>query len=84
MRRLERSGFVDVETSIEPAPVELPGDAAYAEFVSCVCIRHHLDRLPVGLREPFVAELTRLAAGDTPPFVLDYQRLNIGGRRAAA
>ncbi len=83
-RRLRAGGFVDVETWLEEAPVHLPSDAAYAEFVSSVCIRHHLERLPLNLREPFVNELTERAARDNPPFVLDYRRLNIAARKAAA
>jgi trans-aconitate 2-methyltransferase len=80
--RLLRAGFTEVETSLEDAPVELPAGPAYSEFVSCVCIRHHLDRLPLNLREPFVNELAERAARDAPPFVLDYRRLNISARRA--
>lgn len=82
-RRLSAAGFVDVRTSLEGAPVELPTDAAYAEFVSCVCLRHHLERLPLNLRDPFVSELAAHAARDSPPFVLDYRRLNIEAHKAA-
>jgi len=82
--RLREAGFVDVETSVEDAPVDLPDEAAYAEFVSCVCIRHHLERLPLPLREPFVRDLAAQAAQDSPPCTLDYRRLNIAARRGAA
>jgi hypothetical protein len=77
-------GFSVVDTSLEAAPVDLVNGQAYGEFVSVVCIRHHLDRLPLALREPFVNELTERAARDSPPFVLDYWRLNIDARKAEA
>jgi trans-aconitate 2-methyltransferase len=80
--RLLRAGFVDVETSVEPAPVLFPDAAAYRAFLSCVCVRHHLDRLPVPERDLFTAALADQAAADDPPFTLDYWRLNLSGRRA--
>jgi trans-aconitate 2-methyltransferase len=84
VERLKTAGFGAIDTSLEPAPVELPTDAAYAEFISCVCIREHLARLPLPLREPFASELTAMAARDSPPFRLDYWRLNVAARRGAA
>ena len=77
-------GFIDVQVWLEEAPVDLATGETYAEFVSCVCIRHHLARLPLSLRDRFVGELTERAARDHPPFVLDYWRLNIAGRKAAS
>jgi hypothetical protein len=48
-----------------------------------VILRNHLLRLPdAAARKPFLAELTRQAATDSPPFVLDYWRLNLRGRKA--
>lgn len=82
--RLRAAGFVDVEAWLEEAPVVLPTAEAYGEFVSCVCIRHHLERLPLDLREPFTNELTERAARDSPPLALDYRRLNIAARRPPA
>jgi trans-aconitate methyltransferase len=81
--RLDRAGFRDVRTWIEDAPVTLGDAAAFAEFVSCVCIRHHLHRLPPPLRDRFVGTLTDAYRDDPRPFVLDYQRLNIDARKAA-
>jgi hypothetical protein len=46
-----------------------------------VCLRHQLDRLPVGERERFIADVTGRAANDDPPYTLDYWRLNMSGRR---
>ena len=83
-RRLSAAGFVDVKTSSEPAPVDLRDAKAFAEFIAVVCIRHHLDRLPPELREPFTAQLTDEYRRDSCSFVLDYQRLNIDARKPGA
>jgi hypothetical protein len=80
--RLLRTGFVDVETSVEPAPVSFPNGAEYRAFLACVCVRHHLDRLPPAVRDLFTAALADQAATDDPPFTLDYWRLNLSGRKA--
>ena len=62
---------MDLETAVK-----------YADFVSCVCIRHHLERLPLQLRDRFTQDLTALAARDVQPYTLDYRRLNIDARKA--
>ena len=79
--RLERSRFVDVAVSLEPAQTPFPDVDAYAAFVATVCLRQHLERLPGDLRESFVRELSEAAAADDPPLTLDYWRLNIDARR---
>ena len=79
--RMKEAGFTDIEVWLEPAPTTFPEATAFAEFVSIVCLRHHLDRLPPDLRQPFVTRVTRLAANDDPPFTLDYWRLNIDARK---
>jgi len=80
---LRRAGFVDVETSIEPAPTVLDGAEHYKEFVRNIILRRHLENLPTpDLREEFMAKLTEQAASDDPPFSLDYWRLNLRGRVA--
>ena len=43
-------------------------------------MRHHVERLPVPLREPFVRDLALQAEEDDPPFTLDYWRLNADAR----
>lgn len=73
--RLERVGFDEVACWLEPKEVS-PADP-YA-FVQTVCLVRHLDRLPNGLREAFVARVLE-AAGE--PFVLDYVRLNMSAKR---
>jgi trans-aconitate 2-methyltransferase len=67
--RLERSGFSDVKTWLEPKRVE-PERA----FVKTVCLVRHLDPLPEDLREEFVDRVVE-RAGD--PLVLEYVRLNM-------
>jgi trans-aconitate 2-methyltransferase len=80
--RLERAGFVDVRTSLEPATTTLADDASYREFVTTVIYNAHLARLPEGaLRAQFIDEVTRRSAAENPPFTLDYWRLNLEGRR---
>lgn len=79
--RLQRAGFHDVDVSLEPAPTPFARAEQYAEFVSTVCLRHHLHRLPEPKRAAFVERLTALAAADEPAFTLDYWRLNIDARK---
>lgn len=71
--RLERAGFGEVETWLEPHPV-IPDDPE--NYLRTVCLGYHLEQLPEGLRQDYVrAVLER--AGDE----LDYVRLNIMARR---
>lgn len=78
---LRQAGFVEVETSLEPASTVLDNRDSYSEFVRTAILRRHLDEIPdPTLRTQFVAELARQAALDDPPFSLDYWRLNLTGR----
>jgi trans-aconitate 2-methyltransferase len=80
--RLAAAGFVDVRTSLEPAPTTLADENSYREFVTTVIFNPHLARLPDGsLRLRFIDEVTARAARTDPPFTLDYWRLNLEGRR---
>ena len=80
--RLHAAGFIDVSTSLEPAPTTLVDEASYREFVTTVIYNPHLERLPAGpLRLQFIDEVTRRAAQQDPPYTLDYWRLNLEGRR---
>ena len=83
-RLLREAGFVDVNVWLESTPATFPTAAAFAEFISCVCVRHHLECLPAGLRDGFTAELSTMAEEDDPPFTLDYWRLNADARRPPA
>ncbi|HEU4786950.1 MAG TPA: hypothetical protein VFS57_06070, partial [Gemmatimonadaceae bacterium] len=75
--RLDRVGFTEVVTNLEPAPTRFDSEAEYRQFVEHVCLRPYLSRLPEPLRRSFVDPLVNLAAHDDPPFLLDYWRLNI-------
>lgn len=83
-QRLEAAGFVDVETSIEPKPTQMPNADEYRDYLTTVIFGSHLDRIPdEALRRQFIDHLTAQAAVDDPPFYLDYWRLNLNGRRPA-
>ena len=83
--RLRTAGFIDVETSLEPAPTVLPGADDYCAFVRTAIFRLHLDRLPdEQLRATFLDTLTAQAVHDDPPYSLDYWRLNLRGTRPPA
>jgi trans-aconitate 2-methyltransferase len=71
--RLERAGFTDVETWLQPKQVEPP-----RVFVQTVCLVRHLDPLPESLRNAFVDRVLERAGH---PLVLDYVRLNMSARR---
>jgi ubiquinone/menaquinone biosynthesis C-methylase UbiE len=80
---LRRAGFLDVETSVEPAPTVLDGAEQYNEFVRNIIFRQHLRQIPdERLRDEFMTDLTAQAAADDPAFTLDYWRLNLRGRVA--
>lgn len=78
---LRRAGFVEVETSVEPAPTVFDHVDAYREFIRTVVLRQHLTKISQpALREQFLEELVRQAARDNPPYSLDYWRLNLNGK----
>ena len=80
--RLRAAGLRGEDAWLEEAPVCLETAEKYADFVSCVCIRHHLERLPPQLGDRFTQDLTALAARDQQPYTLDYWRLNIEAWKA--
>jgi trans-aconitate 2-methyltransferase len=73
--RLQRAGFTDIETWLEPKSVT-PEDPR--SFIQTVCLVRHLDPLPEHLRDPFVDLVLERSE---KPFVLDYVRLNMTARR---
>jgi trans-aconitate 2-methyltransferase len=83
MERLERAGFTRVHVSLEHAPTSLGDAQSYAAFLSTVCVRHHVMRLPETERAGFLEALAAQAAVDDPPFTLDYWRLNLSGIKPA-
>jgi trans-aconitate 2-methyltransferase len=83
-RRLDGAGFHDIDVSLVSSPVTFNSPDAFSEFVAAVCLRHHLERLPVDTRAEFMARITNDAVDDDVPLTLDYWRLNIAARRAQA
>lgn len=81
--RLAAAGFEAVDVSLEPAPVQFDSPIEFAEFITTVCIRPHLARLPLSERGMFTSELTSRCAEGENPLSLDYWRLNISARRPA-
>ncbi len=82
---LRRAGFLEVETSTEPALTVLDSPEHYNEFVRNIIFRRHLENIPSEeLQAEFMTELTAQAAKDDPPFSLDYWRLNLRGRAPAS
>jgi trans-aconitate 2-methyltransferase len=73
--RLERAGFTDAETWLEPWPVR-PEEPR--EFIRTVCLRPHLDRLPEHLRGGFLDAVAERIGAEPE---LDYVRLNIVATR---
>ena len=81
--QLENAGFVDVKTSLEPAPTHFDSAGDFRLFLERVVLWPHLTRLPDSLQQPFLDALVAEAANDHDPFVLDYWRLNLSGRHPA-
>lgn len=80
-KRLADAGFIDVNVWLEAAPISFDAAASYGTFVTTVCLRHQLGRLPEAQRTGYLECLVRLASDDQPPFTLDYWRLNIDARK---
>jgi trans-aconitate 2-methyltransferase len=72
--RLERAGFEEIRTWLEPYPV-VPPDLS--GFIRTVCLGYHLERLPEELRDRYVA-----AVGERSGAEIDYVRLNIDAKKA--
>jgi trans-aconitate 2-methyltransferase len=79
-QRLAASGFTGNETWLSPAPTPFESDEQLEAFIATVCLRVHLASLPVERRQAFV----HAVAARMPDRTLDYVRLNITARRAAA
>jgi trans-aconitate 2-methyltransferase len=73
-KRLDRAGFEDVATWLEPYPV-VPDDPG--DYLRTVCLGYHLEQLPDELRERYVEAVLERAEPE-----LDYVRLNITATRA--
>jgi trans-aconitate methyltransferase len=83
IERLDRAGFTAIDVYLEPAPTTFADRASFREFVSCVCLKDHLTRIPDADRPQFLNTIADQAAADSPPFTLDYWRLNIAATKPA-
>jgi trans-aconitate 2-methyltransferase len=73
--RLERAGFTDVETWLEPYPVTPPDPTG---FVRVVCLGPHLQQLPERLHDSYLEAVCERSGPE-----LDYVRLNIDAKMPA-
>jgi trans-aconitate 2-methyltransferase len=71
--RLERAGFIRVETWLEPYPVTPPDPSGY---LRTVCLGYHLEQLPDELRARYVDAVSERCGTE-----LDYVRLNIAAEK---
>jgi len=71
--RLERAGFAEVKTWLEPQPVSPPDPTG---FLRTVCLGAHLEQLPEELRGGFVEAVCERCGTE-----LDYVRLNIDAKK---
>ena len=71
--RLERSGFTDIRTWLEPYPVSPPDPTG---FLRTVCLGPYLEQLPEDLRGGFVDAVRERCGSE-----LDYVRLNIDAKK---
>jgi trans-aconitate methyltransferase len=80
--RLRTAGFVDVETDMFEAPVQLSSLDETRDYFENVILGSHLARIAaVDLRARFLDCLVQQSAADDPPFCQDYWRLNLRARR---
>jgi trans-aconitate methyltransferase len=84
-QRLAEAGFVDIETDMFQAPVQLSSLGETRDFFENVILGTHLARIDdPELRTVFLDTMTRYSAADDPPYCQDYWRLNLRARRPAS
>jgi len=80
--RLQRAGFVEVETGIEQASFTVSSSQELQDYLQTFVLHRHLELLPSDdLRKAFVQMLAEEASQDDSPWTLDYWRLNIRARK---
>ena len=72
---------MDCRVWLESAETAFASVDAFEQFVTTVCLRHDLERLPDALRPSFAHAIAVAAANDDPPLTLDYWRLNVDARK---
>ena len=78
-RRLEASGFVDIQCWLTEEPTRFEPGEPLETFLRTVILGGHVERLPEAERDGFV----KAVADALPEPVIDYVRLNIVARRAS-
>jgi trans-aconitate 2-methyltransferase len=79
VRRLDASGFVDIECWLTDKPTRFEAGEPFETFLRTVILGPHLERLRLGERDAFVREV----ASRMPEPLIDYVRLNILARRSS-
>ena len=79
--RLAAIGFREIETWLEPQPVQFPDGAAYAAYLKTVVLGPYLAALPGDLHDRFIDAVVEEDAAHEPARVVDYVRLNMTARR---
>ena len=79
VRRLDASGFVDIECWLQDEPTRFEPGEPLETYLRTVVLGAHLERLPDNEREAFVHEV----AARLPEPLIDYVRLNIVARRSS-
>ena len=79
--RLAGAGFTEIETWLEPQPVQFPEAAAYAAYLKTVVLGPYLAALPEDLHDRFIDAVVEEDAAHEPARVVDYVRLNMTARR---
>ena len=76
--RLEAAGFRAIEAWLHDEPTPISAGEPLREYLRTVVLGAHLERLPGGDRDPFVAAVAERLPGG----VIDYVRLNLVATRA--
>jgi trans-aconitate 2-methyltransferase len=79
VRRLDASGFVDIDCWLTDEPTRFEPGEPFETFLRTVILGPNLERLPEADRAAFVHEV----AVRMPEPLVDYVRLNIAARRSS-
>jgi trans-aconitate 2-methyltransferase len=73
-RRLRAAGFTEISTGLVARPVQ-PDEPV--EYLTTIVLGSHLERLPEGLRGPFVNDVAAALRREDGRVTIDYVRLNL-------
>jgi trans-aconitate 2-methyltransferase len=78
--RLRAAGFIEVETSLEPASFVVAGAREFQDYIRAFVLHRHIELLPgEALRQKFLDDLAAACSEDG--WTLDYWRLNLRARK---